>query len=54
MEILLIWIGLAVATAAIADAKGRSAFGWLVAGVLFGVFALIVVAVIPAIRTPDS
>lgn len=46
MDLAIFWIGCAIATAVVASAKGRNAFGWLILGVLFGLFALIVVAVI--------
>lgn len=45
---LLFWLFCAAATAIIAGARGRSVIGWLLLGLLFGIFALIVVAVIPA------
>lgn len=45
MEFLLfVWVMIAIVCAVIASNKGRSGFGWLVLGALFGVFALIVVA----------
>lgn len=42
-----IWLFLAVLTAVVASSKGRSAFGWFLLGCLFGIFALIIVAVLP-------
>lgn len=47
MGILIFWIICAVACYFIADSKGRSAGAWAVAGVLFGIFALVVCAVMP-------
>jgi len=49
MEIfLLLWFGCAVACWAIANSKARLAGGWFLLGLLFGFFALIVVAVLPS------
>ena len=42
---LFVWIGFAVVTAIAASARGRSALGWGVLGLVFGVFALIAVLV---------
>lgn len=50
MELILIWLLFAGATAAVAASKGRSGFGWFLLGCLFGVFALVVAAVLPNLR----
>lgn len=50
MEILLIWLLCAVAAAVIASAKGRSGFGWLLLGMLIGIFAVIIVACLPNLK----
>jgi hypothetical protein len=50
MELFLIWLGFALVTAIIAESKGRSGFGWLVAGIFFGFFAFIAVAFMPAVE----
>lgn len=49
MEFFVIWILLAGVTAIIAANRGRSAFGWLLLGICFGVFALILVVVLKPI-----
>ena len=43
--VLAIWIGFGIVTAIAAQARGRSFFGWLVIGLLTGVFGLIAVLV---------
>lgn len=53
MTFLLFWFAFAVMTAIVASSKGRSSLGWLILGVFFGLFALILVAVMPAIRRVD-
>lgn len=45
MEILFIWLALAVVTALAANARGRSFIGWLLIGAITGVFGLIAVLV---------
>ena len=50
MEILIIWLLCGVACALIAGAKNRNALGWLFLGCIFGIFALIVVAVMPKLE----
>jgi RNA polymerase subunit RPABC4/transcription elongation factor Spt4 len=45
VEYILIWLLFGVVCAIIASNKGRSAFGWLVLGVLLGPFALVLVLV---------
>lgn len=49
MEFLIIWLIFAVACAIIANNKGRSGIGWFFLGLVFGIFALIVVAVLSPI-----
>jgi len=51
MELLFFWIAFAVLCAVIAGSKGRSGFGWFFLGAIFGVFALIAVIAMPAVRT---
>ena len=53
MEFLILWIGFAVVTAIAASGRGRSGGGWFLLGLIFGVFALIAVLVMPRV-TPDS
>jgi len=45
MEILILWIAFAAGCGFLAKNKGRSVGGWVVAGLVFGVFALIALAV---------
>lgn len=54
MELLLFWFGCAVVSGIVASSKGRSGFGWFILGCLFGVFALVLVALMPAIKTADA
>lgn len=44
---VVLWVGCGVSSAVIAAAHGRDFFTWLALGVLFGVFALIVVVALP-------
>lgn len=50
--LVLIWIACAVACASIASAKGHSGCLWGLLGLVFGFFALLVIAVMPAYRPP--
>lgn len=50
MEIILIWIICAVVCAIIASAKGRTGFGWFLLGLVFGIFALVLVACLPSLK----
>jgi hypothetical protein len=45
--LFLIWVASVAGSAMVASSKNRSAGVWAVLGFLFGVFALIVVAVLP-------
>jgi len=47
MELVFLWLGCAVAATWIGVAKGRSGLAWAMLGLLFGLFALIVVACLP-------
>jgi len=47
MEFLVIWAVFAVACYYVAKSKGRNAAAWAFAGLVFGVFALIVLAFMP-------
>jgi hypothetical protein len=51
MAIVIFWILLGACCAIIAPARGRSAIGWLVLGILFSVFALIVLLALPSRKT---
>lgn len=50
MELVLLWMAFGVVCALVAKQKGRSAFGWLLLGAVFGVFALIVLAFMPRLE----
>jgi hypothetical protein len=39
--IIWIWLLFAIFTAVIAGGKGRSVFGWLLLGCVFGIFAMV-------------
>lgn len=49
IEVLLVWLAFAVCCGLVAGAKGRSSLGWFILGMLFSIFALIVIAVIPSV-----
>lgn len=46
--IVIFWIGFGVLTAIAAKSKKRNEFGWLILGLLFGIFALAAVLILPA------
>lgn len=49
MELILFIVAIiTVICAALASRKGRSVAGWAIAGLCFGIFALIVLAILPA------
>lgn len=50
MEIILIWLVCAVVCAIIGSSKGRTGFGWFLLGLVFGIFALILVACLPSLK----
>ena len=51
MEMLLIfWLLCAITTAVIASSKGRSGFAWFFIGFIGGIFGLIAVCAMPAIK----
>ena len=50
MELMFLWLFFGIATAIVASNKGRSVGGWAVLGLLFGVFALIIVALVPKVE----
>jgi hypothetical protein len=47
--ILFIWLGSAILAALAAPSRGRSSGGWFVLGLLFGIFALIALLVMPSV-----
>jgi hypothetical protein len=51
MEFLLFfWLGCIVLTTIVASSKGRSGLGWFLLSCLFGLFALILVALLPSLK----
>ena len=49
MEIMIIlWIAFAFLTGYIASQKNRSAAAWGIAGLFFGVFAVVAIAAVPS------
>jgi hypothetical protein len=51
---VLFWIIFAVLTAIVANNKNRNTVGWFILGFLFGIFALIVVALLPSLEAKDN
>jgi hypothetical protein len=47
MEIAVFWLGFALATGFVAWLQGRNIPGWFVGGLVFGVFAFIVITQLP-------
>jgi amino acid transporter len=54
MALIIIWFAFAICSAVVAGSKNRSAIGWLLLGVIFGIFALIIVACMPSLRGKDD
>lgn len=54
MEFLIIWLFFAFCSMFVAKNKGRSEGGWFIAGFIFGLFALIVVAILPKIEAKSA
>lgn len=48
MELFVLWIICGFVTAVIASAKDRSGFGWLLIGLLLGIFGVILIACMPS------
>ena len=48
--VLLAWLAFAVFTGWIATQKGRSGCGWFLLGAIFGIFALIGIAIVPSVE----
>lgn len=48
----LIWVAFAIICAIIASNKNRSAVGWFILGLIFGIFALIVIACLSRLDVP--
>lgn len=52
MEIYIFWAFMGLVCAVIANLKNRNVFGWFCLGVLFSVFAAIVLMLLPSL--PDE
>lgn len=52
MDFVIVWLVCAGIAAAIAGAKGRGTGNWFVLGCIFGIFAVIVVALLSSIKPP--
>lgn len=48
MEWLFVWFVCAVVAGIVAASRGRTGFGWFLLGCMFGIFALILVALLPS------
>ena len=53
MTLFFIWFGIIVVTTIVASSKDRSGFVWFLLAFLFGPFALIAVALMPAAQHRD-
>ena len=62
MELVVLYLVIAVVTGIVASSRGRSGFGWFVLGCVISIFALILVALLPStdgqtsgthVRCPD-
>ena len=51
---IVLWLGSAIVCAAIADAKERLSMVWFLLGLIFGVFALLVIAILPTLGTEQQ
>ena len=52
MELFLFWFICAVVTGIVASSRARSGFGWFLLGIPLGIFALILVALLPSLKAP--
>lgn len=52
MMYFVIWVFLGIITAMVASNKNRSTFLWLILGLLFGIFSLIVILILKPIKDP--
>jgi hypothetical protein len=50
MIIIPLWFAVAVATAILAEIKGRTGLGWFLLGLLFSLFALLVIFCLPTLK----
>ena len=50
MELFLLWLMFAITAAVIAGGKGRSVVGWFFLGLAVSIFAVVMVACLPAVE----
>jgi hypothetical protein len=50
VELILIWAFLAIVCAIIANNKNRFPVGWFFAGIIGGIFAVVIVALLPKVE----
>jgi Na+/melibiose symporter-like transporter len=53
VEFIFIWGFFALLTAVVAGSKNRTALGWFLLGAVFGIFAFIMVLILPSIKERD-
>ena len=51
---LIFWIAMAFVCAWVADQKGRNPIAWAAWGFFFGIFALLVLAIVPSLKETDD
>ncbi|MBL0231204.1 MAG: hypothetical protein IPP76_10545 [Moraxellaceae bacterium] len=54
IEFIVGWFAICVVTALVARSCGRSAFGWFLCAVVFGIIALFLVLYLPVINEEDN
>jgi hypothetical protein len=52
MTFFFIWLVCAIVAGVIASSRGRSGFGWFLLGCIIGIFAVILVAILPSKKEP--
>lgn len=50
MLLSFFWLACVIITTVVAFSKGRSGFGWFILSCFFGIFALILVALLPSLK----
>lgn len=51
MEYFVAWLAVSIVTAIAASSRGRTGFGWFILGAMFNLLALILVLVLPNLKT---
>lgn len=52
--LIVVWLGIAALTAETAPARGRSKWQWFILGLLFSLFALVALFMLPPVATPET